>query len=367
MRLTLERVNLTVGGEPYLYDVDLALDPGSLNVLLGPTRAGKTSLLRLMAGLDRPTGGKICVDGRDVTGLSVRQRNVAMVYQQFVNYPSLTVYDNIASPLRQARRFDKQEIDRRVRATAEMLRIDALFERLPAELSGGQQQRTAIARALVKEADLLLLDEPLVNLDYKLREELRTEMRGLFVNRHTTVVYATTEPQEALILGGCTAALDAGRVQQFGPALEVYHAPSNVRVAEVFSDPPINIFPIRVDGETCRTPDGTTFPRAEHMRALAAGEYRAGVRADHVHINGQAAGAAALVATVQLAEISGSETFVHASHGELTLIARLEGVHEFPLGARVTLNFDPARVFLFDRTGALVAAPRHPALAQRVA
>lgn len=367
MRLTLERITLTVGGEPYLYDVDLALEPGSLNVLLGPTCAGKTSLLRLMAGLDRPTTGRVYVDGRDVTGLGVRSRNVAMVYQQFINYPSLTVFDNIASPLRQAKRFSKEEIHRRVRATAEMLRIDALLERLPAELSGGQQQRTAIGRALVKEADLLLLDEPLVNLDYKLREELREELRGLFVNRHTTVVYATTEPQEALILGGHTAALDAGRVRQFGPALEVYHAPSSVRVAEVFSDPPINILPVRIEGDTCRTPDGTTFVRAEYMRALPVGDYQAGVRADHVHINGQATGAAALAATVQLAEIGGSETFVHATHGELTLIARLEGVHEYPLGARVTLNFDPARVFVFDRAGALVAAPRHPALARRVA
>jgi glycerol transport system ATP-binding protein len=367
MRLTLERINLSVGGECYLRDVDFALEPGSLNVLLGPTQAGKTSLLRVMAGLDRPTDGKLCIDGRDVTGMSVRKRNVAMVYQQFVNYPSLTVFDNIAAPLRQAKRLNRHEIERKVHATAEMLRIDGLLDRLPAELSGGQQQRTAIARALVKEAELLLLDEPLVNLDYKLREEMRAEMRGLFVNRNMTVVYATTEPQEALILGGNIAVLDIGGVLQFGPVLEVYHGPGNVRTAEVFSDPPINLLPIRLEGDQCRTLDGATFTRAEHMRGLGNGGYRIGVRADHVRINGEAAGGAALAATVQLAEISGSETFVHAAHGDLTLIARLEGVHEFDLGARVVLNFDPARVFVFDSAGALAAAPQHPASARRVA
>jgi glycerol transport system ATP-binding protein len=367
MRLTLERVNLNAGGEPYLYDVDLDLESGSLNVLLGPTQAGKTSLLRIMAGLDRPTSGRVRVGGRDVTGVSVRSRNVSMVYQQFVNYPSLTVFDNIASPLRQGKRLGREEIDRKVRTTAEMLRIDKLLDRLPAELSGGQQQRTAIARALVKEADLLLLDEPLVNLDYKLREELRTEMRGLFINRKTTVVYATTEPQEALILGGATVALDAGRVLQFGPALEVYHGPRSIRVAEVFSDPPINILPVQLDGDSCRAADGTKFARTEHMRGLANGDYQAAVRADHVTIDGKGSSAVALTATVELAEISGSETFVHATHGALTLIARLEGVHDYRLGQRVALNFDPARVFVFDRAGLLVAAPRHPALNRRVA
>ncbi|HEU0199144.1 MAG TPA: ABC transporter ATP-binding protein [Burkholderiaceae bacterium] len=364
MRLMLEKVGLKVGAEQYLYDIDLALEPGSVNVLLGPTLAGKTSLLRLLAGLDRPTSGHVRIDGRDVTGQGVRTRNVAMVYQQFINYPSMTVFDNIASPLRQAKQLDRQEIEHKVRATAKLLHLEQLLDRLPAQLSGGQQQRTAIARALVKDADLLLLDEPLVNLDYKLREELRAEMRGLFADRGITVVYATTEPQEALLLGGTTIVMDEGRVLQAGPALHVYHRPASRRVAEVFSDPPMNIFPIRLDGEMCRTSIGAAFARAEHMRGNATGEYLAGVRADHVRINGAAAtatpgngGKAALSAVVELAEISGSETFVHASHGDLTLTARLDGVHNYQLGQQVVLNFDPARVFLFDRAGALAAAP----------
>jgi glycerol transport system ATP-binding protein len=367
MQLTLDHISLRVGSESYLEDIDLALTAGSFNVLLGPTQAGKTSLMRIMAGLDRPSSGKIRIDGADVTGIGVRSRNVAMVYQQFINYPSMTVFDNIASPLRQHKRFTASEIQRKVRTTAQMLRIDHLLDRLPAELSGGQQQRTAIARALIKEADLLLLDEPLVNLDYKLREELRAEMRQLFSSGRTTVVYATTEPQEALLLGGNTVVLDAGRVLQFGPALAAYHRPNSVRVAEVFSDPPINLLPLTIDAESCRVLEDTRFARAEHMRGLASGDYRAGIRARHLSINGSTAGSAALAATVQLAEISGSETFVHLGHRGLTFVARLQGVHKFELGTQVQVNFDPARLFVFGANGALVAAPHHSALEQKVA
>src|SRR5580700_8593201 len=171
MTVTLERVTRAVDGIPTIRDVSLTLERGTLSVLLGPTLSGKTSIMRLLAGLDKPTTGRVLVDGKDVTGFDVRQRSVAMVYQQFINYPSFTVYENIASPLR---------------------------------LSGGQQQRTAIARALVKGADLVLLDEPLANLDYKLREELRTELPRIFEASGAIFVYATTEPSEALLLGGRT-------------------------------------------------------------------------------------------------------------------------------------------------------------------
>ena len=193
MTLRLENVSKSAGREHHLHDVDLAFEPGNLYVLFGLTLAGKTSLMRLMASLDRPTLGRVLVDGKDVTDASVRERSVAMVYQQFINYPAFTVYDNIASPLR-IRGLAKAEIDEKVKETAAMVRIDHLLDRLPAELSGGQQQRVAIARALIKEADLLLLDEPLVNLDYKLREELRVELKSIFQRGKSIVVYATTEP-----------------------------------------------------------------------------------------------------------------------------------------------------------------------------
>jgi glycerol transport system ATP-binding protein len=181
MGLALRNVDQLVGGETHLKGINLEFETGSRNVLLGRTLAGKTTLLRIMAGLDRPTRGQILVDGVDVTGVSVRKRGVAMVYQQFINYPSLSVFENMASPLRRSG-LPKREIERRVRETAEILHLEGLLKRLPAELSGGQQQRTAIARALVKDAQLLLLDEPLVNLDYKLREELRRSCRIFSAN-----------------------------------------------------------------------------------------------------------------------------------------------------------------------------------------
>ena len=181
--------------------------------------------MRLMAGLDAPTRGRILVDGRDVTGWPVQRRNVAMVYQQFINYPSLTVYENIASPLRVAglpRARDRPHASPRRRSCC---KLEPFLDRRPLQLSGGQQQRTAIARALVKRADLVLLDEPLANLDYKLREELREELPRIFAESGAIFVYATTEPQEALLLGGNTATLYEGRVTQFGPTPRSTAAP----------------------------------------------------------------------------------------------------------------------------------------------
>ena len=179
MELRLEGIEQRVGAQIWLHRLDLRLEPRAVTVLLGATQAGKTTLMRVMAGLDKPSAGRVLADGTDVTGMPVRQRNVAMVYQQFINYPSMTVADNIASPLRLRR---EGGIDARVQQLAAKLHIEAFLERLPSELSGGQQQRVALARALAKRAPLMLLDEPLVNLDYKLREELREELSALFAS-----------------------------------------------------------------------------------------------------------------------------------------------------------------------------------------
>lgn len=359
MRLTLEAIDKQVDGAPQLYPLDLSLEPGQINVLLGQTGAGKTTLMRLMAGLDRPSHGRILADGVDVTGVPVRRRNLAMVYQQFVNYPSFTVFDNIASPLRLARRFPPDEIRRRVTAMAEKLHIAHLLDRLPGELSGGQQQRTAIARALVKEAGLLLLDEPLANLDYKLREELRSELKHLFADSQTTVVYGTAEPQEALLLGGQTIVLDQGRLLQAGPTLALFHHPASLRVAAVFSDPPMNLLPVTLPPAAAQAEFGATvrIPLAPHLAKLAAGNYTFGVRPCHVRLRVDEGALCEVAAEVELAEIIGSETYLHARHAEWMLVAQLPGVHALTLGSRVTLAFDPAEVFAFDATGRLAASP----------
>ena len=354
MNLMLQNITKIVGAQTHLYDLSLKLEPG-LNVLLGPTQAGKTSLMRLMAGLDKPTIGRVLIDENDVTALPVQKRSVAFVYQQFVNYPSFTVFDNIASPLR-LRGSSQTEIKKQVQSVAEMMHIDHLLDRLPAALSGGQQQRTAIARALVKQADLLLLDEPLVNLDYKLREELRAEMLEIFKRRDAIVVYATTEPLEALMLGGVTSVMDAGRLLQTGATLEVYHRPLNVRVAEVYSDPPMNLIPAQIEGSNVRLISGITFTLPEHMKNLAPGSYKLGIRANHTKLSGSSS-SINIPAQVDLADISGSETYVHASSHDLRVVVQLTGVHSFAHQQNITVALEPSRLFAFDANGLLQASP----------
>ena len=257
--LELRDVSKVVGAVTHIAGVSLTLAHGSLNVLLGPTLSGKTSLMRLMAGLDAPTSGSVWFDGKDVTGVPVQKRNVAMVYQQFINYPAMTVYENIASPLRVAG-VDRQRIDREVRRAAELLKLSPYLDRTPLNLSGGQQQRTALARAIVKNASLVLLDEPLANLDYKLREELREELPKIFAEAGTIFVYATTEPHEALLLGGNTATLSEGRVTQFGPTVEVFRRPVDLVTARTFADPPLNTIVLAKKGANFLLDGGVNLP-----------------------------------------------------------------------------------------------------------
>ncbi len=355
MELKLERIEQRVGAQTWLYPLDLALVPLAVTVLLGATQAGKTTLMRVMAGLDTPARGRVLADGVDVTGMPVRERNVAMVYQQFINYPSMTVADNIASPLKLRKdAVAKRDIDARVNELAAKLHIEPFLQRLPAELSGGQQQRVALARALAKNAPLMLLDEPLVNLDYKLREELRDELSQLFANGQSTVVYATTEPTEALLLGGYTAVMDAGELLQYGPTAEVFHHPKSIRVARAFSDPPMNLIASHADAAGVSMHGGLKLAvalPAQHSQALTVG-----VRAGALRVT-QRAGDLALPGKVELAEISGSDTYVHVHTTIGELVAQLTGVHVFELGEAVTLYLDPAQAYVFDASGDLLVAP----------
>ena len=351
MELTLERIEQQVGAETWLYPLDLTLVPLAVTVLLGATQAGKTTLMRVMASLDAPARGRVLADGNDVTGKPVRERDVAMVYQQFINYPSMTVANNIASPLKL--RGDRN-VAARVQELAAKLHIDMFLERLPAELSGGQQQRVALARALAKDAPLMLLDEPLVNLDYKLREELRNELSQLFAAGRSTVVYATTEPTEALLLGGYTAVLDAGELLQYGPTAEVFHRPESIRVARAFSDPPMNLVAGTASEHGIALPGGVTLPLPPSA-AAGLGAVTVGIRAGALRVVARP-GDIALNGTVELAEISGSDTFLHVDTPIGELVAQLTGVHEFDLGSRVALHLDPSQAYVFGAGGELLAA-----------
>src|ERR1700737_1655752 len=275
MSVTLENVTRAVDGIPTIRDVSLTLERGTLSVLLGPTLSGKTSIMRLLAGLDKPTTGSVLVDGKDVTGVDVRQRSVAMVYQQFINYPSLSVYENIASPLR-VQGKPRVEIEKRVQEAAKLLRLEPYLNRTPLQLSGGQQQRTAIGRALVKGPDLVLLDEPLANLDYKLREELRTELPRIFEASGAIFVYATTEPSEALLLGGRTVCMWEGEILQAGETPRVYRHPNTLRVAQVFSDPPLNIVGIEKRDGSVQYAGGVQAPASGLYASLGDGAHPGG-------------------------------------------------------------------------------------------
>src|SRR3954453_8427448 len=357
MSVTLDRVTRSIDGIPHIRDVSLTLERGTLSVLLGPTLSGKTSIMRLLAGLDKPTSGRILVEGKDVAGIDVRKRSVAMVYQQFINYPSLSVYENIASPLR-VQGKPRAEIESRVQEAAKLLKLEPYLSRMPLQLSGGQQQRTAIARALVKGADLVLRDEPLANLDYKLREELRTELPRIFEASGAIFVYATTEPSEALLLGGNTVCMWEGQVLQAGDTSKVYRHPDTLRVAQVFSDPPLNIVGIEKKSGTVQYAGGVLAPAAGLYAALSDGSYRVGFRAHQLEVAKGIAGGHAFHATVTVTEISGSESFVHLNRDASNWVAVLPGVHEYAPGHVLDAVLDPDNLFVFDAAGRLVAAPR---------
>ncbi|SPJ22664.1 ABC transporter ATP-binding protein [Palleronia abyssalis] len=352
MTLTLENVSKVVGGKTHIHPTDLTLEPGTMNVLLGPTSAGKTSLMRLMAGLDQPTTGRIIWQGDDVTGQRVQDRKVAMVYQQFINYPSMTVYDNIASPMRLLG-LEKDEIDRRVREAAELMQLTPQIDRKPLELSGGQQQRCALARALVKNAGLVLLDEPLANLDYKLREELRAEIPKIFERSGAIFVYATTEPEEALLLGGNCATLWQGRVTQFGPTPSVYRKPADATTARVFSDPPMNFIDVEKSGDAIRFGKGQEIPASTLGRDLADGSYTAGFRPNHLALE-RREGMLGFSSTLSVTEITGSETFVHLDHEGQRWVGLVHGVRDLEPGQELTVHLDPRHIYIFGADGRLV-------------
>ena len=359
--LRLANIARRVDSHNALEDISLELKRGELNILLGPTLSGKTSLMRVMAGLDRPDSGELTFDGESVVGVPVQKRDLAMVYQQFINYPSLSVYENIASPLRVAG-LERHEIEARVAQAAKLLKLEPYLNRKPANLSGGQQQRVALARALVKRASLVLLDEPLANLDYKLREELRAELPVLFAELGAVLVYATTEPSEALVLGGKTACLNRGRLEQFGPTLDLYRDPDTLMAARLFSDPPLNSVALNRDDGGLRFEGAEqAFPAAvtaELVSELPATEstLTLAVRGHHLRLGSDISHAGESVAceslieirgTVDVTEITGSESFVHFTFMGQPWVALLDGIHAFPGGAAITLYARPHDCFLF--------------------
>lgn len=370
MYVELKNASLKQENVKFLDNINIRFDQG-LNVLLGPTLSGKTSLMRAMAGLESLDSGQVFYNGADMTGVAIQKRNIAMVYQQFINYPGLTVYENIASPLRLLKK-PKELIDEKVRWAASVLKLDNMLDRLPLELSGGQQQRCALARAIVKEAKLVLLDEPLANLDYKLREELRDELPQIFAQSQSVLIYATSEPEEALKLNGNTAVMHQGSIAQFGLTNEVYHQPKTKQAAEIFSDPPMNFIEIKVENKklsfACDTEkDSYTFDKASE---LADGIYLAGFRPNHLIIskteNDQTVN---FNSHAIISELTGSMSYIHVdveknaswfdakktqSEHIQRWVSLNHGIHHIELDAQLSVQLDMANMYLYSLDGKLV-------------
>jgi len=274
-----------------------------------------------------------------------------MVYQQFINYPNFTVFENIASPLK-ITGVKPDEIKERVGKVAELLKLSAMLNKKPDELSGGQQQRTALARALVKDSDLILLDEPLANLDFKLREELREELPKLFEDRDCIVVYATTEPLDALMIGGNTATLLEGNVIQYGKTLNVYKKPENLTSAKVFSDPPMNIAEISKSGEMIKLKDNNVQWKSNVQ--IKDGNYKIGIRPHNITTYREGDNSVEINGKVLISELSGSESLIHFTNGKLNWVSLSNGIQQKNIGENTKLFMNVDEFLYFDTNNRLV-------------
>lgn len=354
MDLIAQNLTARPGEEFHLNDISFALAKGQLYTILGRTLAGKTTLLKTIAGLHMPDSGQLHFNGRDLLQLPVWERNIAMVYQQFINYPHLSVYDNIAFPLRQ-HKLAKTEIAERVMQSLDSVGLTGFETRKIQALSGGQQQRVALARSLAKRAGILLLDEPLVNLDYKLREQLREEFKNIFstqVASESILIYSSTDPLEAMQLGGEIIVLDEARVLQQGPAREIFENPATTRVAEISNDPAMNLISGEISGGQIIINEDIKLKLPKHFSKLAAGPYIFGVRAADI-----TTAAKGMAFTVELSEISGSETFLHAANGGCHLVALLDMVRQINAGDTIHLSLNGDKFYAFAPDGTLVSSP----------
>jgi multiple sugar transport system ATP-binding protein len=346
--LVLERVEKNFGAVRALAGLSLAVREGELLALLGASGSGKSTALRVIAGLEQADAGRVLIGGRDVTRVAPAQRDVAMVFQSFALFPHLTVRENIGFGLA-ARRTPAAERERRVRAAADVLDLGALLGRRPRALSGGERQRVALARALAGRPAVLLMDEPLSNLDAPLRERARAEIRRLHRETGATVVYVTHDQAEALSLGERVALLDGGRLRQVGDPDEVYEHPADRVVARFVGSPPMNLVAARVAGRLLRGPEPIVLPLPPRA-ALADGEHViAGFRPERaacpVALDGCAVGFAAVLDVVERA---GHERLWQLHAGEQRLAVRPPRAATAAPGDTVGVAVDPAAVRLFD-------------------
>ncbi|QXH34880.1 ABC transporter ATP-binding protein [Pseudomonas muyukensis] len=355
--LELRNVHKTYGaGLPdTLKDIQLAIKDGEFLILVGPSGCGKSTLMNCIAGLESISGGAILIDDADVSGMSPKDRDIAMVFQSYALYPTMNVRDNIAFGLK-IRKLPQAAIDDEVARVAKLLQIEHLLARKPGQLSGGQQQRVAMGRALARRPKIYLFDEPLSNLDAKLRVEMRTEIKLMHQRLKTTTVYVTHDQIEAMTLGDKVAVMKDGIIQQFGTPQQIYNDPANLFVASFIGSPPMNFIPVRLsrqEGRVLALLDSGQA-RCELPLGVAAAELEGrevilGVRPEQISLGtAQGNGLPGIRAEVQVTEPTGPDLLVFVTLNQTKVCCRLAPDVACRVGDSLDLQFDPARVLLFD-------------------
>jgi multiple sugar transport system ATP-binding protein len=340
--LKIQKVHKSFGSVRVLHEIDIALADGEFLVLVGPSGCGKSTLMNLVAGLEEPSGGRITLGGRDITDLGPADRNISMVFQSYALYPNMTVADNIAFPL-EMRKVPPAERQKTVDEVATLLQIKHLLDRKPRALSGGQRQRVAIGRALARHPQLFLFDEPLSNLDAKLRVDMRAEIKRLHMRTRVTTIYVTHDQVEAMTLGTRIAVLEAGRIQQLDTPLAIYSKPANRFVAQFIGSPSINLFDATRDAAgVLRTADGAALGSANG--AADGGKLQVGVRPEDLSIDPDGA----LKGRVSLVEPTGPETYALVDLGHSEITVRMSGLPELEPGTEVRVKVPNEALHVFD-------------------
>ena len=348
--VTLSEVRKAYSGFEVVHGIDLEVQSGEFLVLVGPSGCGKSTLLRMIAGLEDITDGTIAIGDRVVNDLPASQRNLSMVFQSYALYPHMTVRKNLAFGLSNLR-MPKDEIARRVADAARILRIEDLLERKPRQLSGGQKQRVAIGRAIVREPQLFLFDEPLSNLDAELRVQMRVELAGLYNRLGTTMIYVTHDQTEAMTMATRIAVLNKGNLEQVGTPFELYNSPRNLFVASFIGSPKMNLLKGTASGQGVELSGVGTLAAAIN----ASGPVTVGIRPEHLSLNQP--GDVGIQGTITLVEYLGSEIFVYVALPDgQSLLAQAPGNAQFKRGDAVSLGFNASNAHFFNAEGLRIEA-----------
>jgi sn-glycerol 3-phosphate transport system ATP-binding protein len=345
--IRLTNVRKTYQKLQVIHGVDVAIADGEFIVIVGPSGCGKSTLLRMIAGLEQITSGEIAIGGRVVNRVEPKDRNIAMVFQNYALYPHMSVYENMSYGLR-IRRMPPAEINERVQRAAKILELSSYLDRRPRELSGGQRQRVAMGRAIVREPAAFLFDEPLSNLDAKLRVQMRLEIQKLHRQLKTTSIFVTHDQVEAMTLADRMIVMNAGIVEQIGRPIEVYENPASLFVAGFIGSPAMNFLPGKRVGDAIDLGGGVSVPLPAELRAAAAETVTVGVRPEHL-VPGES-GAPVFRFKVETVEALGADSMVHSAFGGGTVVARVEGHLTPEPGTALTFSVMPGKLYFFDTT-----------------